>query len=752
MRIVIAPVKPEDEPLLRLPPPGRSDEIICFGPGPANYAEQVERLPAGWRPDAYLLWSIEYNSIPVGLEEADCLTVGVVGDWNLGGQAFQLMGGLFDLLIADRNGCARLREAGFENVCYAPLWAFDPLLHRRMPEVQRDLDIVMVGNFNHDVQRERARWLARVAKLSRKYRVCVTGNVYGEDYVRLMNRAKIVFNRSIRGEINMRAYEAPACGALMFYERENAEIRDLFADRQECVLYGYDDLEDLLDHYLTHEDERERIANAGHRKVQEHTWAHVRARVFALIEDHLRSSADLQSRIGARPFCSLPPAERRFRHAYHGLLLPDRQALKAAESMLLRAQDLLPDNPCVANARACLLAEWAGGLQDQAERQRCLLGAREYAARACHMQPDYVVAWINLAYIHLALGDLNQAEAELGEAVSLLDDEDLRAEQLRGPYYPRRFDAFSVELERVWGTTIPFLDSGFSVLDCPHPGSKSENPESPVWVEAMRSLLLWRAWETLSDLAFARGRNADAVDFAAEAVARRPDIGTTRYRLARALRAVGRSQEAEAEYRRALEDAPFCHEMWFERAELLRDLRQYDQCQAFLEEIFALLDGCPFYDWLRAHLETLWASLASERARAPLDGRLRLLALPDWNDPQTWQPLLRRYAQVFSTGDPVTLTLGLDARQHPPMECVVAALERFLVGALQVSVERIPDVMLAVLPSRAEERRRLFQQADAFVAVGDPADAALAQAAGIPILSVESLDLARGVAAAQKAA
>src|SRR5262249_29045067 len=154
-----------------------------------SYADVTAHYPAAWKPDAYVFWSMEYYGVPLGIEEADCFTVGLIGDWNLGGQALHGVGGAFDLLIADSNGCARQRELGYENVRYAPQWAYNPDLHRRLPGVERDLDIVMIGNFNHEVQRERAKWLARVARLTGKHRVLVTGGVYGEEYTRLMNRA-----------------------------------------------------------------------------------------------------------------------------------------------------------------------------------------------------------------------------------------------------------------------------------------------------------------------------------------------------------------------------------------------------------------------------------------------------------------------------------------------------------------------------------------------------------------------------------
>ena len=299
MRVLVGHTNQMPQLRLHRPLPGREtrrDDILAFGNGYAQVAhepgmawtELLTRCPQGWRPDVYIHWSPEYNALPEGLENADCLTVGVWGDWNLGGQSMRAIADIFDVQFADRNGGEVLRRMGFDNICYSPLWAFDPVLHRRLPNIVRDIDVLMIGNFNHGIQSERAKWLARVARLSSRYNVVLTAGVYGDDYVRLMNRAKIVFNRSIRGEINMRAYEAPACGSLLFYEAENREIRDVYADREQCVLYDDSNLEALLDYYLApqHAAERERIAEAGWQTVQSH--------------DNARHFADLLTQVEAR--------------------------------------------------------------------------------------------------------------------------------------------------------------------------------------------------------------------------------------------------------------------------------------------------------------------------------------------------------------------------------------------------------------------------------------------------------------------
>src|SRR5262249_4357672 len=118
------------------------------------------------------------------------------------------------------------------------------------PDGPRDIDILFVGNVNPAVQRERLSWLARLARLADCRHVVLATGVFGDDYRRLLRRARIAFNRSIRGECNQRAFEAAAAGALLFQEADNRELPAYFRDRQECVCYTTDDLEELLEYYL----------------------------------------------------------------------------------------------------------------------------------------------------------------------------------------------------------------------------------------------------------------------------------------------------------------------------------------------------------------------------------------------------------------------------------------------------------------------------------------------------------------------
>ena len=49
-----------------------------------------------------------------------------------------------------------------------------------------------------------------------------------------------------RGEMNLRAFEVPACGAMLMMESSNLEVRECFVPGHEVVLYGDDDLEEQV--------------------------------------------------------------------------------------------------------------------------------------------------------------------------------------------------------------------------------------------------------------------------------------------------------------------------------------------------------------------------------------------------------------------------------------------------------------------------------------------------------------------------
>ncbi|MGC8668451.1 MAG: glycosyltransferase family protein [Chthonomonadales bacterium] len=693
----------------------------------------LKMLPQSFDADALVYWSIEYHPVPVGIEDAPFFTAAVVGDWNLGGQAAQLCGGAFDLLIADRCGCRRLQRLNFPRVRYAPLWGFDPRLHRRLPEVHRDLDIVMAGNFNHDIQRERAPWLARVARLSHKYRVCVTTGVYGEEYVRLLCRARIVFNRSIRGEINMRAYEAAACGALLFYERDNPEIGQLFMDGEECILYGPEDLEDLLERYLTDEEARRRIAEAGWRRVQVHTNRHHLGILLDIVADEMRRSRPTP----ARSWVAVSVEARALARTHQWLTMGSVATAAAADADLHSVSDEAAVAPSV--GRAVLLARVAEALSDAGERSRVLAEASSVLKRVLKERPNCIVARWNLAQVLLAQGNEPGARQEFEEVVARLErgaflGRHVAPEDLALPVYPRRYDAFDVQLEDAWAA---------------HPFMSEE------WAAGVARVFHWRAMEILSDFAFNCGDFERARIWAQKAAEAQPNLAGTRFRLARALRALGRSADAREEYRNAIAVGPMYPQIWVEYAQLLADLGRVDEFQELAAQVERIAEGCPPWDGMPQRI----CRIVPRRRTSGVDkgGILRIVACPDWSREAAWRGFVARLVEVSRSmierdaggrgprADSIEMVLRVEGQSVARTDELASQLAVYLEGVLQLRPEEPLEVILDYGPLDAEDRWLLLRGADLLV-VWDAGEGqseedyrSLAKAMGVPIIPVDLL-------------
>jgi tetratricopeptide (TPR) repeat protein len=686
---------------------GKGDDLVAFGNGYVHarpqaghsWGELLACCPSGWTPDVYIHWSPEYNALPWGWENADCLTVGVFGDWNLGGVAMQQVASGFDVVVADSGGGKRLKAFGHERVEYVPLWALDPNLHRVLPDVERDIDILMVGNFNHAVQWERSGWLARIARLSARYRVLVVTGVYGEAYVQMMNRAKIVFNRSIRGEINMRAYEACACGALMFYERENAEIGSLYRDREECVLYGEDDLDSLLEYYLAPENkaERERIADAGRRRVQTESYAHHFARMLDTIECHVAERKANPLRF-QRAFADLPLFERSMRIAsqwYHG---SDRACFPRLNDMLTGMQKTFvkPNEQTAITAfRGAMYGEWARRLPKQHEMYREVISAGlNDLQRAVMLQPDDITARRNLGMLAWLAGEQAYAEEVLQTTLRQLESADVLAGQLAGAWFPRDFDAFTVAMERVWG------EHGFG---------------SAEWIEGIRGVASAQIHFLLAGAAWERAEYADCITYAHEALKRLPHHSQSRLLFADACRAVGQIEAALTAYRQVVDESPFDMSAWQSLASYLLELHRTDEASRLLESIRTLINGAPVYQEFCPVWDTIVNQLRMQQEQVPpkQDGITRLLAFPDWNNTADWQTLVRDFVREYAPSEPTLLMLRAEPSRVPNAQGLLSALEQFLVHDL--AMPTLPNITLLTQELGAANEWQLYFIADAVI-------------------------------------
>jgi len=190
-----------------------------------------------------------------------------------------------------------LIETGQPNSHYLPC-AVDPALHREQlfthgPFKYYDVSFVgshsyerevfLYGLIDYNIKLFGYRWKKKTKswlyeKISNKiYHAHKSVNDLNET-CKIFNETKINMNHHLihsRAGLNLSTFEIPATNSFQLVDYFD-ELPNLFEIGKEIVCYkDIDEAKQLIDYYLKHPKERERIALAGHKRViKDHTFTH----------------------------------------------------------------------------------------------------------------------------------------------------------------------------------------------------------------------------------------------------------------------------------------------------------------------------------------------------------------------------------------------------------------------------------------------------------------------------------------------
>jgi glycosyltransferase involved in cell wall biosynthesis len=408
-----------------------------------SWEDVLARLPPDWQPDLLALW-LPYTTIPASLWSAPLPRLGLAPDWNLMYHYYRHRLPGCEWAVTDSRGAELLQRDGLAHVRPGILCGCErAFLEDPWPEQPRDVDILVVGNFNPAVQRERMSWLARLARLGRRWKVVLRAGLFGDSYRRLLSRSRIVFHASSKHKVGARAFEAAAAGALIFQERDNRELPEFFHDRQECVLYGPDEAEELLEYYLEHEDQRSALAQAARARIAHYGF-----------EDFWNQTLASLPREGPlTPGRASSNAEASKTSDAEELLTRCWQALQSSLSEdtfliadLERAVRAQPDSAVLHNALGVVLGRQTLG---RSTGPAAAAVAAECFRRALAREPGNVLAGLNLAESLAAAGQELAAGEAARRTLEQLQHHATRARHVwEGLPWGRSFDIFHVEWER----------------------------------------------------------------------------------------------------------------------------------------------------------------------------------------------------------------------------------------------------------------------------------------------------------------
>ena len=238
------------------------------------------RVSTEWPVDLFICFCPELFPPPLAIEDCPVKTVAAISDWNIYFPQLEYNLARYDVVLADKRGAQTLPLKGAKAHWVTPLYSQLGLIHKDQG-IARDIDILFLGNLNGSMHPRRNHLLERIARMSDRCKVVIGEGFIDEAYAHMLNRARIVFNCSVRGEMNLRAFEATACGALVFIEEDNLESQVYLRPGEDAVYYSDSNLEERLQYYLDHEEERARIAKNGLRCIADLESIH---RLDALVE------------------------------------------------------------------------------------------------------------------------------------------------------------------------------------------------------------------------------------------------------------------------------------------------------------------------------------------------------------------------------------------------------------------------------------------------------------------------------------
>src|SRR2546426_9853343 len=205
----------------------RFHNLVCISANPAAPCELtydpesddykvIQRRLQGFIPDAILLFNLDYGQFVQGLDESGVPVIAPISDSNLCFDAFRNSLPFVDLVICNEEAQqSQFKRYGFKTA-YLPWFCVDPEVF--YPRHEKPVsDVIFCGNLNPYVHRQRGRILEKLLSC-RLFETRVVTGVRGQAYAAKLAQGRIVFNYTIRGEVNQRVYETLGVGRLLLIE------------------------------------------------------------------------------------------------------------------------------------------------------------------------------------------------------------------------------------------------------------------------------------------------------------------------------------------------------------------------------------------------------------------------------------------------------------------------------------------------------------------------------------------------------
>jgi len=184
------------------------------------------------------------------------------------------------VFTAQKEGAQKLTKALKKKVEWIA-HACDPEIHKKL-NLKKKYAVGFVGSYGGEGSKRQELLL----KVKSQFPASFIGNAPHMQMSKIYSSSKIGINYSLNNDINMRMFEILGCGAMLITNKiEENGFNELFEEGRHVVIYETkEELLTLIDYYLLHREEREKITRAGYElAINQHTYKHRLKKMFEVI-------------------------------------------------------------------------------------------------------------------------------------------------------------------------------------------------------------------------------------------------------------------------------------------------------------------------------------------------------------------------------------------------------------------------------------------------------------------------------------
>lgn len=495
--------------------------------------------------EPFLLWNPEYAFSPNLRKKYPV----ILGDWNLNFPIFLQNMSKYSIVFVDGVGAKNLERRIQPKVVGAPIFILYVSAGIKEEPVQtlknRKIDVLFLGNQNPGIHEKRNRLLKLILNLPENYRIVVGSGLYDEElYSQILSKSKIVFNFSVRKEMNMRVFEALRTACCMFLEDDNIETWQYVKKHKDAVPYTEDKLIDLVIHYIQNDEEREKVALSGYESIKKITKSTVYRRIWdEMKEDAFSPRTNLGSDSDISSFRSF------INHLFNFPICISEENLQYAESWGISISE-----ECDAISKSCLLSDLSflyliSAIKIDTDKKRYLEKSIRYLNSALAFNPRSLIVWYNHAMLNYSMGNRRDFQLSCSNFFKSLNElpYDESMKEVKGypeisfPFVFSQYTTFKSYIDMVWFQNFEKTD---------------------VLRRETAKTLLAQVAVFLANFALENQDHAEAEKFCLLALGLFPNLSELYYLLGKIKMSTGEFKESVRAYLRAYELNPLFFTKW----------------------------------------------------------------------------------------------------------------------------------------------------------------------------------------------